>query len=119
MRRRLRPAYRERYRLRFNVASTITNDFAVGFSIASGDLGDPISTNSTETGFFTRKPIAIDKAFGIYNPHYFKPLTLDGRQVRIYLATHRIDLGQRLESGRRERGRGLGLEELAFLTTSR
>jgi vacuolar-type H+-ATPase subunit I/STV1 len=52
--------FRERYRLRFNVASKITNDFAVGFSIASGDLGDPISTNSTETGFFTRKPLAID-----------------------------------------------------------
>src|SRR6478672_627280 len=67
---------RERYRLRFNVASTITNDFAVGFTVASGDLGDPISTNSTETGFFTRKAIAIDKAFGVYNPHYFKPLTL-------------------------------------------
>ena len=68
--------FRERYRLRFNVASKINNDFAVGFSIASGDLGDPISTNSTETGFFTRKPLAIDKAFGVYNPHYFKPLTL-------------------------------------------
>jgi len=70
------PRMRERYRLRFNVASTITNDFAVGFTVASGDLGDPISTNSTETGFFTRKPIAIDKAFGVYNPHYFKPFTL-------------------------------------------
>ena len=68
--------FRERYRLRFNVASKITNDFAVGFSVASGDLGDPISTNSTETGFFTRKPLAIDKAFGVYNPHYFKPFTL-------------------------------------------
>ena len=68
--------FRQRYRLRFNVASKITNDFAVGFSIASGDLGDPISTNSTETGFFTRKPLAIDKAFGVYNPHYFKPFTL-------------------------------------------
>lgn len=67
---------RERFRLRFNIASKITDDFAVGFSVASGDLGDPISTNSTETGFFTRKPIAIDKAFGVYNPHYFKPLTL-------------------------------------------
>jgi hypothetical protein len=70
------PRMRERYRLRFNVASKITDDFAVGFSVASGDLGDPVSTNSTETGFFTRKPIAIDKAFGVYNPHYFKPLTL-------------------------------------------
>lgn len=70
------PRFRERYRLRFNVASKITDDFAVGLSIASGDLGDPVSTNSTETGFFTRKPLAIDKAFGVYNPHYFKPFTL-------------------------------------------
>ena len=70
------PRMRERYRLRFNIASKINNDFSVGFSVASGDLGDPVSTNSTETGFFTRKPIAIDKAFGIYNPHYLKPFTL-------------------------------------------
>ena len=67
---------RERFRLRFNVTSKITDDFAVGFSVASGDLGDPVSTNSTETGFFTRKPLAIDKAYGIYNPHYLKPFTL-------------------------------------------
>jgi hypothetical protein len=70
------PRMRERYRLRFNVNSKITDDFAVGFTVASGDFGDPISTNSTETGFFTRKPINIDKAFGVYNPHYFRPLTL-------------------------------------------
>jgi hypothetical protein len=67
---------RERYRMRFNVTSKITDDFNVGFSLASGDVGDPISTNSTETGFFTRKAITIDKAFGTYNPHYFKPLSI-------------------------------------------
>ncbi len=67
---------RERFRLRFNVTSKISEDFTAGFSVASGDLGDPVSTNSTETGFFTRKPFAIDKAYGVYNPHYFKPLTL-------------------------------------------
>src|SRR5438067_8921486 len=67
---------RERYRLRFNVNTNIDSDFAAGLTLASGDLGDPISTNSTLTGFYTRKPIAIDKAFGIYNPHYFKPFTL-------------------------------------------
>jgi hypothetical protein len=70
------PRFRERYRLRFNIASKITNDFAVGFTVASGDLGDPISTNSTETGFYTRHPITIDKAFGTYNPSYLKPFTL-------------------------------------------
>jgi hypothetical protein len=67
---------RERYRLRFNMNTKIDGDFAAGLTLASGDLGDPISTNSTLTGFYTRKPIAIDKAFGVYNPHYFKPFTL-------------------------------------------
>ena len=67
---------RERYRLRFNVNTKVDNDFTVGLSLASGDLGDPVSTNSTNTGFDTRKPIAIDKAFAAYNPHYFKPFTL-------------------------------------------
>jgi Putative porin len=68
--------HRERFRLRFNVSTKVSDDFDIGFSLASGDLGDPVSTNSTETGFFTRKPFAIDKAFGVYNPHGFKPLKL-------------------------------------------
>ena len=68
--------FRERYRLRFNINSKIDNDFAVGLSLASGDLGDPVSTNSTETGFFTRKPIAVDKAFGTYTPHNLKPFSV-------------------------------------------
>jgi len=68
--------FRERYRLRFNINTKIDNDFAVGLSLASGDLGDPVSTNSTETGFYTRKPIAIDKAFGTYTPHGLKPFSV-------------------------------------------
>lgn len=67
---------RERFRLRFNVNTKITDDFSAGFSLASGDLGDPVSTNSTLTGFYTRKPIAVDRAFGVYNPHQFKPFSL-------------------------------------------
>jgi TolA-binding protein len=70
--------YRERFRLRFNMNSKITDDFSAGLSLASGDLGDPVSTNSTLTGFYTRKPIAIDKAFAVYQPHNFKNLTVTG-----------------------------------------
>src|ERR1051325_2859882 len=68
--------FRERYRLRFNINSKIDNDFAVGLTLSSGDLGDPISTNSTETGFFPRRPIAMDKAFGTYTPHGLKPFSV-------------------------------------------
>lgn len=70
------PRNRERYRLRFNVNTDITPDFSAGFSLASGDIGDPISTNQTETGFFVRTPINIDRAFAVYKPHQFKPFSL-------------------------------------------
>lgn len=69
---------RERYRLRFNVNAKLNESVSGGFSIASGDINDPISTNQTTTQFYTRKPFFIDKAFINYNPGYFKPLTLTG-----------------------------------------
>jgi len=68
--------HRERFRLRFNVTTKINDDITAGFSLASGDVGDPISTNSTETGFFTRKSFALDRAFATYNPHQFKPFSV-------------------------------------------
>jgi hypothetical protein len=69
---------RERFRLRFNVNAKLNDDISGGFSLASGDLNDPISTNQTDIQFYTRKPIAIDRAFVNYTPHQFKPLVLTG-----------------------------------------
>ncbi len=69
---------RERFRLRFNVNAKLDEDFAGGFSLASGDINDPTSTNQTDTGFYTRKAIAIDKAFVDYTPHQWHALTLVG-----------------------------------------
>jgi len=83
--------FRERYRLRFNVNSKIDNDFAVGLTLSSGDVGDPISTNSTETGFFTRKPINIDRAFGTYTPHGLKPFSVTaGKFAYTWLRTELV-----------------------------
>jgi hypothetical protein len=67
---------RERYRLRFNVLAKLNDELSGGFALASGDLGDPISTKTTETGFFTRTPIAVDRAFVDYRPKFFKPLSV-------------------------------------------
>ena len=67
---------RERYRIRFNVNAKLNDEISGGFSLASGDVGDPISTNNTETGFFTRKPFSIDKAFASYKPKYLKPFSV-------------------------------------------
>ena len=69
---------RLRFRLRINGNAKLNDDISGGFSVASGDVNDPISTNQTANQFYTRKAIAIDKAFINYNPHQFKPLTLTG-----------------------------------------
>jgi hypothetical protein len=68
--------HRQRFRLRFNANAKFNDEISGGFSLASGDVGDPISTNQTESGFLTRKPITIDRAFITYHPKYFKPFTV-------------------------------------------
>ena len=65
--------HRERFRLRLNANAKLNDEFSGGLSIASGDTGDPISTNQTMTNFFQRKPILIDRAFVNYNPRWWKP----------------------------------------------
>jgi Putative porin len=69
---------RERFRLRFNVDAKLNDDFTGGFSLASGDINNPISDNQTVGDFYARKPIAIDTAFVEYSPHQFHALTLVG-----------------------------------------
>lgn len=69
---------RERFRLRFNVTAKLNDDIGGGFTLASGDVNDPTSTNQTITGFYTRKEIALDKAYVNYSPHQFKNLDLIG-----------------------------------------
>ena len=69
---------RERFRMRFNITAKLNDDISGGFSLGSGDINDPISTNQTVNQFFTRTPFLLDKAFINYNPHGFKPLTLTG-----------------------------------------
>ena len=73
---------RERVRVRFNAFADLGSQFKAGISLASGDVNDPTSTNSTLTGFYTRKPIALDQAFVQFTPDQFKNLTLIGGKFR-------------------------------------
>jgi hypothetical protein len=66
----------QNYRLRFNIDVQLSDDLSGGFTLASGNINDPTSTNQTLTGFYARKPIALDRAFIQYHPRYFKPLSL-------------------------------------------
>jgi hypothetical protein len=70
--------FRERVRFRFNVEAKLNDQIRGGFSLASGDLNNPISTNQTLNQYDTRKPIAIDRMYATYTPSWFKPLTLTG-----------------------------------------
>jgi hypothetical protein len=70
--------FRERIRFRFNAEAKLNDQLRGGFSLASGDLNNPISTNQTTNQYTTRKPIAIDRAYATYNPSWFRPLTLTG-----------------------------------------
>jgi Putative porin len=69
---------RERFRFRFFVDAKLNEDFSGGFSLASGDINNPVSDNQTLGDFYARKPIAIDTAFVQYSPHQFRALTLIG-----------------------------------------
>ena len=68
---------RERFRLRLNGAARY-EDFSGGFTFATGDVNNPVSTNQTLNQFYTRKPFDLDRAYIEYRPHYFRPLTLTG-----------------------------------------
>jgi hypothetical protein len=66
----------QNYRLRLNTDVRLSDDLSGGFTLASGNINDPTSTNQTLTGFYARKPIALDRVFIQYHPGYFKPLSL-------------------------------------------
>ena len=70
--------HRPRFRLRFNALAKFSDEISGGFSLGSGDLTDPISTNQTLEGFYQRKPIAIDRAFFQYQPLWFKSFKIVG-----------------------------------------
>jgi hypothetical protein len=73
---------RARIRARFNAVADLGSQFRAGFSLASGDVNDPTSTNANMTGFYTRKAIALDQAFVEFNPKDFEPLTLIAGKFR-------------------------------------
>jgi len=54
---------RERIRWRFGAKYTYSDELSTTFRLASGNPDDPISTNETLTGNFTRKHVNLDWAF--------------------------------------------------------
>src|SRR5690349_13367943 len=71
-----------RIRARFNATAKLGQQFRTGFTLASGDINDPTSTNQSLTGFYSRKAVALDQAFVEFTPRQFKALTLTGGKFR-------------------------------------
>lgn len=69
---------RARIRARFGFEGKLGESFLGGLALATGTLGDPTTTNSTQTNFFDRKTIGLDRAYITYNPSQFKALQLTG-----------------------------------------
>ena len=55
--------YRDRIRARFGVEAKATDTLTVGLGLATAENGDPRSSNQSETGQFSRKPIELDLAY--------------------------------------------------------
>jgi hypothetical protein len=68
---------RARIRVRFGLDGQLNEDFTAGIALATGQLGDPSTTNETLTNVFDRKTIALDRGFITYNPvaHHWLSLT--------------------------------------------
>jgi hypothetical protein len=60
---------RFRYRARFGVTAVMSDNFEAGLRLTSGEVnGDPISSNQTLQDNASKKPIAIDLAYGKWTP---------------------------------------------------
>ncbi len=71
--------YRTRLRVRFGVEGRLNEDVTGGFYLATGSVGDdPVSSNQTLTGSFTRKPIGLDRGWITYQPGSYRWLQLTG-----------------------------------------
>ena len=73
--------HRMRFRLRVNANAKLSDEFSGGFTLASGDINNPVSVMQTTNQMSIRKPFELDRAFLEYRPRYFKPLMLTGGKI--------------------------------------
>ncbi len=59
---------RARFRLRFGFEKRFSDEWLIGFRLASGDTSEPTSTNASMGGAFSEKDVWIDLAYATYTP---------------------------------------------------
>ena len=73
---------RQRLRLRLNFNWKITDEWNAIAQLASGENYDPISTNQSLTGGFSKKPVAIDMLYFDYHPASISGLNVYGGKMK-------------------------------------
>jgi hypothetical protein len=71
--------HRNRIRARLGLTAKVSDEWDLGFRIATGNgevSGDPVSTNQTFDEAFSKKPIWLDQAFVGYHPQWFEGLNV-------------------------------------------
>jgi hypothetical protein len=79
-------SFRWRIRARLVGDAEINNAWSATFGLASGS-DDPVSTNQTLTGGFSRKPVNIDLAYVNFHPKRFPGMNLDAGKMRFPFET--------------------------------
>jgi len=67
---------RLRYRSRLGLTAEVTNQVETGFRLATGNTGDPVSTNETVGDYFNKDQIVLDLAYLKIQPIPSLPETL-------------------------------------------
>ena len=84
---------RERIRARVGVGFALPPDVDLFVGLATGNDGDPVSTNQTLTGAFAKKPLWLDLAYADWHPGFVPGLHLVlGRQKNPFVAPGRTEL---------------------------
>ncbi len=77
---------RNRIRARLGLNAKVTDDWSLGFRLATAegeDEGDPVSTNQTLGGAFGKKNIWLDLAFLDYRPQWVKGFDIQAGKIEV------------------------------------
>jgi hypothetical protein len=76
--------HRNRIRARIGLNAKVSDEWDLGFRLATAEGsggGDPISTNQTLDGSFSKKPFWLDLAYFNYHPSWFKGFSVTAGKI--------------------------------------
>lgn len=72
--------HRNRIRARIGIEANVTDEWDLGFRLATGS-GDPVSSNLTLEESFSSKPIRLDRAYFDYHPNWLEGFDVSAGKV--------------------------------------